>query len=758
MKLSRRSSTRSKRARPSSNSQRNAVSAALNTTSTDTSTMTRLLPLGAMMLLSALTPAAYAQQSDANKEAGKELAAVKVQAEADKPDGVKASATRVGKILQDPHDIPQAVTTLTSSLLEQQHVGSLREALRNVSGLSFNASEGGRSGDNVNLRGFYTFGDFYLDGIRDTAQYNRETFNLEQIDVLRGAGATLFGRGQAGGVINQVSKTPLRFEQYEVTGSVGNRNNDEVTADLNKPLGEHTAIRINAFQRDEGSFRKNPVTGDEPEVHRKGVAVSLGLNLRTDNQFWINHYLLKTDDNPDYGVSFNAATRAPGQIQSANTFFGTDATFDKSTTNITTLVNEYKFTPSTQLRTQLRFADYDRSYWAKTPNLTTPPNALASVGGNVTRASHYQTVTLQSDFNTKFDALGYTHDIVTGIEYLNEDSKRKGLQNFGSTAAPDYRPYQEAVTGIRNTFTSDSYAVYAQDTVEIIPRWKATVGVRRDEIDADYSSATSPQLKFGENSYRAALSFQPDDDSHYYLTWSDTFSPTADLYQLTVTPQPPERSNVVEIGTKWNFFDGDLALRTALYSATKNWERNTDLESTAAILTRKRRTNGFEIEVAGRISERWEIFTGLALQNAKILKVAENINANTGVITFGNPGYEGQRARNTPKATFNLWSTYQLTSRWKIGGGVEAKGNRQGFNPSSAAAVPTLNGVYHPNTAPGYARWDALAAYEQNKWALRLNVKNVFDKLYYDAIYDNGPFTVPGTRRTATLTLDYKFN
>jgi catecholate siderophore receptor len=730
---------------------------AINPALSDTSTVTRLLPLGAMMLFSAMTPQAFAQQSNSTNEPSKELAAVKVQADADKPDGVRATSTRVGKVLQDPHEIPQAITTLTSSLLEQQHVGSLREALRNVSGLSFNASEGGRSGDNVNLRGFYTFGDFYLDGIRDTAQYNRETFNLEQIDVLRGAGATLFGRGQAGGVINQVSKTPLRFEQYEVTGSLGNRNNDEVTADLNKPLGEHTAIRINAFQRDEGSFRSNPATGDEPEIHRKGVAVSLGLNLHTDNQFWINHYLLKTDDNPDYGVSFDAATRAPGRIQSANTFFGTDATFDKSTTNISTLVNEYKFTPSSQLRTQLRFADYDRSYWAKTPNLTTPPNALAGVGGNVTRASHYKTITLQSDFNTKLEALGYTHEIVTGVEYLNEDSDRRGLQNFGTTAAPDYRPYQETVTGNRTSFTSDSYAVYAQDTVELIPQWKATVGVRRDEIDANYSSATSPLLKFGENSYRAALSFQPDDDTHYYLTWSDTFSPTADLYQLTVTPQPPERSNVVELGAKWNFFDGDLALRTALYSATKNWERNTDLESTAAILTRKRRTNGFEVEVAGRLSERWELFAGLALQNAKILKVAENINATTGAITFGNPGYAGQRARNTPKYTFNVWSTYQLTSRWKVGGGVEAKGNRQGFNPSSAAALPTLNGVYHPNTAPAYARWDALVAYEQSQWALRLNVKNVFNKLYYDSVYDNGPFTVPGARRTATLTLDYKF-
>ncbi|MGB4765849.1 MAG: TonB-dependent receptor plug domain-containing protein, partial [Rugosibacter sp.] len=232
----------------------------------------KLLPLSAMILASlASSPAANAQEVASTVE--KQLPAVTVQAEAEKADGYRATTTRVGKTLQDPHDIPQAITTITKTLMEEQQVGSLREALRNVSGLTFNAAEGGRSGDNMNLRGFYTFGDMYLDGIRDTAQYNRETFNYEQIDVLRGAGAMLFGRGQAGGVINQVSKTPLNEEQYKLTGSIGENDYQEVTADLNKPLNENTAVRINLLQRDEGSWRSNPATGSEPEIHRKGIGI-----------------------------------------------------------------------------------------------------------------------------------------------------------------------------------------------------------------------------------------------------------------------------------------------------------------------------------------------------------------------------------------------------------------------------------------------------------------------------------------------------
>jgi outer membrane receptor for ferric coprogen and ferric-rhodotorulic acid len=49
---------------------------------------------------------------------------VNVEAAVEQPDGYRATATRVGKVLQDPHDIPQAVTTVTNSLMEEQQVGS----------------------------------------------------------------------------------------------------------------------------------------------------------------------------------------------------------------------------------------------------------------------------------------------------------------------------------------------------------------------------------------------------------------------------------------------------------------------------------------------------------------------------------------------------------------------------------------------------------------------------------------------------------
>jgi catecholate siderophore receptor len=694
-----------------------------------------------MMMAGLLGAAADASAADEQT-----LPAVTVKANAEQqPDGYRASKTRVGKVVQDPHDVPQAITTITRSLMDEQEANSLKEALRNVSGLSFNAAEGGRSGDNMMLRGFYTFGDIYLDGIRDTAQYNREVFNTEQVDVLRGAAAMLFGRGQAGGVINQVSKTPMLYGINKVSVGVGTDGYFETKADLNQRIGETTAIRLNVMNRDEDSARSNPASGTTPEIHRQGVAPSISFGLGTDHEVTLSHLWLQTNDRPDYGVPFNSVSHKPETNYSkSNTYWGSSGSFDESETNVTTLSYLYKISPETQWRTVARGANYRRAYWAVAPQGGAPTAAsLASQSKN--REFDTDNFVLQSDFNTAFNLFGMKNELVTGVEYLKEGSKRWALQNLGTASNPVYKSghYTSAAP---NTYSGDTYSAYVQDTVEFVRDWKLTVGIRRDEMRSEYqspsgTSTTSYRGDFGENSYRTGLSWQPSADQHYYIGWSDSFSPTADLYQLSGSQYPAERSKVSEIGAKWLLLDGNLAFRTALYHAVKDWERNTDLESSASILTKKRESNGIELELAGRVTDNWEVFSGLSLIDAEILEVAPS---------NGNANFVGQMPRNTPKQTFNLWTTYKLPMGFKVGGGMEFKSKRYGGAPTGTAA-------FNPNWVPSYTRWDAMLSYDQPKYAVKLSVQNVFDKLYYDAIYDNGGFTYVGQPRRYILSTEYKF-
>lgn len=692
----------------------------------------RRLPMGAAVVAALLGIGNAALAED-----DKTLSAVTVTATQDQPDGYRATKTRVGKVVQDPHDVPQAITTVTRALIEEQEANSLREALRNVSGLSFNAAEGGRSGDNMNLRGFYTFGDMYLDGIRDTAQYNRELFNLEQVDVLRGAAAMLFGRGQAGGVINQVSKTPMLYGINKAGFGVGTHGFQEVKADLNQRIGDTTAFRINVMNRDEGSARSNPYTGAEPEIHRMGFAPSIAFGLGTNHEVTLSHYWLKTQDKADYGVPFSGK-RPDQNAAKSGYYWGTDSNFDDSETNISTLNYLYKISPDTQWRTVLRAANYKRAYWAVAPQGALTAASLSNLAK--TRQFETQNYVLQSDLSTAFTLFGMKNELITGIEYLNEDSIRWALRNLGTATNPLYKPGQ-FTTAAPATYKGETYSAYVQDSVEFVPDWKLTLGIRRDIMQSEYFTTTAFSGNFGENSYRAGLSWQPTAAQHYYAGWSDSFSPTADLYQLSGNQYPAERSKVVEVGGKWLLADGDLSLRTSLYRAIKDWERNTDLESTATILTRKRQSDGIELEAAGRITDNWEVFSGLSYIHAEILEVAPG---------NGNPNFIGQMPRNTPKKTFNLWTTYQLPYGFKVGGGMEYKSRRYGGAPTGTAA-------FNPNWVDSYVRWDAMVSYDQPKYTVKFNVQNIFDKVYYDALYDNGGFTVPGQARRFILSTEYKF-
>lgn len=693
----------------------------------------------------------------------------------------QGTTTRVGKLDQLPKDVPQALTIVSEKLMFEKNANTLKEALGNVSGLTYNAGEGGRIGDNMNLRGFYSFGDLYMDGIRDVAQYNRDTYNLEQIDVLRGSGSMLFGRGQAGGVINQVSKTPRQYDLDTVSATVGSHDYKRVTADLNKEIGEDMAVRLNAMKTDAGSSR------DHVSSEREGVAPSIRWGIGSADEFLLGHYYLKTHNTPDYGVPF--FERRPLDVP-ASRFYGTTSDYEDNTTNISTASWTHRFSADTELRTVLRYAEYERDLWVNQPQLRTSRDPVTGrCSGTPTtvsadslicrstkaRGGEERTVTSQTDFSTKFDTGLLKHQALLGAELLKEDAARwsystdpgvlGGTMPATTVGDPDASPgdlppgYGHRDKSNINSYVGNSMGLYAQDTVEFLPGWKILAGARYDKLDADYDfpasgsvAARSESLEYSEWSYRSGLMYQPTETQSYYLAWNDSFNPTADLYQLdNGAGFPAERSRTWELGAKWELLDGDLSLRTAIYRATKFWERNTDVESSGGILSKKRHTDGFELEAAGRITPNWEVFAGWALMDAKIDVPGYSVDAATGARTPHNPNLEGMRPRNAPPFTWNLWTTYKLGGGWKIGGGVEAKGARlaYGIRPGSDEI--------EPNVAPGYRRWDAMVAFEQARYTLKLNILNLLDEKYYESVYDNGGHVVPGTERAVQLTAELRF-
>src|SRR6202042_1316418 len=141
----------------------------------------------------------------------------------------------------------QNIVAVPQFVLHDQRNTTLRDALRNVPGISMAAGEFGAQGDNLTIRGFTARNDIFLDGIRDFGSYYRDSFDYDQVEVLEGPSGVQFGRGSTGGVINQESKAPAAQNFIHVTTQLGTDATRRIQVDVNRPipdLANGSAVRV----------------------------------------------------------------------------------------------------------------------------------------------------------------------------------------------------------------------------------------------------------------------------------------------------------------------------------------------------------------------------------------------------------------------------------------------------------------------------------------------------------------------------------
>ncbi|MGV8804194.1 MAG: TonB-dependent receptor [Polaromonas sp.] len=720
-----------------------------------------LLPLGALMLAASVSswaqstaPTEAAAQSATQAE-GKALAPVTVTGTRDRAaETYQSGITSVGKMPVPAKDIPQSLTVVNEKLIHDQGKDSFKSALENVIGITFEAGEGGRVGDNIRLRGFSAAGDIYLDGMRDIAQYNRDVFNTERVEVLRGAASMLFGRGSTGGIVNQVSKQPRLITEHEVNATLGTHNYQRVQGDFNFKLEGDAALRINAMATDGDGRGDN--TG--AATHRRGLALGYRLGIGTANEFELNYYHLHYNDKPDWGFQWFNGKPAPSPTNKY--WYGLDSDFQNDKADAVTLSHTYRWSDGSSLKTTLRDGDYSRAMWATqssfaagTTSLNLNPNTLVNRRTNAKSGEEHHTF-LQSDYLTTTNWFGRKNSLLVGAEYALEKSSRSTYPLLASAkpATTVGNPSSAGIGGnltqlVATDFKATTLGLYMQDTIELTKQWKLVGGLRVDNFRGDYDRVgnTPPNntpLSRSDTllSKRLGLMYQPNEEVSYYAAYGTSFNTSGDLYQFD--PQsantPPESSRNLEIGAKWELYGGDLSLRTALARTEKYNERNTDIDTAnnSYLLSGKRHTDALEFEVAGRITPQWDVFAGIGFLRAVIDQSGSNAAGQAEV---------GQNPGLSPSRQANLWTTYRIGDKWRIGGGFTAVSQNKPAN-----SVTTLN------RAPGYVKADALVEYRVNQdTALKLNIDNLFDKVYYNTLYRG--FAAPGDERSVRLTLTSRF-
>ena len=641
----------------------------------------------------------------------------------------KSDAATVGSKIEMPiRDIPQSVSVVKEELIESQNAFSLRDALKNVSGLTIAAGEGGRTGDSITLRGFAAHSDTYLDGVKDNGQYFRDTFFLERIEVLKGSSSILFGRGSTGGVINEVSKKPLPETLAIGDFTYGSFDFKRATLDVGAAPLDTVALRLNGLWQDADSFR------DFNFTDRWGVAPAVKLTVGPDTDLTFNFLHQEEDSVFDYGVPMFRGEPAEVPIER---FYGfPEDRLQEFDVNIVTAAFSHRFTSDFSVKNSFRFGDYERFYRTHLFGAVTDLGSASTVGRvQSLRLSAQDNYYNQTDFVLTKPVLGFTNTLMFGVEVGWEDFTFRSKDSNDvapiSIFAPTVTPTVGA--GRANDFSgilatdritdTETVAGYVLDQFEITPEWKLLGGARYDVFEAkqDDRVATDDFSRTDKEwSPRGGIVWQPTDWQSYYFSYGSSFNPSAEALSLNVANGnlPPEDNRNFEVGAKLDLLNGRLAANVALFRLEKTNARTTDPnDPTFNVLAGEQRTDGFELELAGEILPHWDISVAYALLDAEV--VESNTTA-TGSVSGLSKSLQGKEPINVPDHSGVVWTSYRLSDNWEVGGGVFFATER--FTDS-------VNEV----TLPGYARLDAVLAYHQKHFDVQLNVFNLADTEYFES-------------------------
>ncbi len=729
----------------------------------------KLLPLGAMLLAASFATSVRAQtENTLNTVTVREKAEV-----TEGKDSLRATETNIGKGQQKLRDIPQSITVVTERMMDDRNLDTVKDALKQTAGITFQAAEGGE--EDIRLRGFAlsTTGDIFVDGIRDPAFYDRDTFNLDRVELLRGSASMLFGRGSTGGAVNMVNKVPRLMDENQIDMTVGSHNHRRVVGDFNQQTGESSALRVSAMKTTADN------NGAGSSIDKQGLAGSYRWGIGERDEFTASLYRLENNNGINYGMPWikptstspaSATTLLPVNPTSN---YGMASDYNNGTATYATLAHTHRFDGETELITRVRRGAYTRDQRASTIRLTAGedlsnfgPNTVLT-RGTQNKIQNLDSVYLQSDLSTKFNALGMRHELLSGIDVAREKktvyAARTETQGLGgvdlikpntTVGTPDDGAWvneSSRVLRVNNQYTSTAWGVYAQDLAQIAPYWKILGGLRYDSLNGNYDSFGAPavnmsngalanyKMNIGEWSKRVGALFQPNERASYHFSAATSFNTSGDAYSLgpSNADVPPEQSINLELGAKIDSADKNFTTRYALFRSTKLHERNTDPLVDVAVLSGKRHATGLELDFTGRITPRWEAYGSFMwIPDARIDEAYKSPTGSDNERT-------GARPSLTPRISATLWNTYQINGQWRVGAGVNHR----------SAQTPNRNPGWE---APAFTTADVMAEYRvDEQLTFKGNVSNLTDKRYADQLY-SGHY-VPGAGRLVQVTGSYKF-
>ncbi|HEV7387291.1 MAG TPA: TonB-dependent siderophore receptor [Gemmatimonadaceae bacterium] len=639
-----------------------------------------------------------------------------------------SSATRTPTLLRD---VAQAVTVINRALIKDQAMQNMADVARYVPGVTMGQGEGNR--DQPTIRGNSTTADFYVDGVRDDAQYFRDLYNVERVEALKGSNAMIFGRGGGGGVMNRVVKEAGWSPAGELTLQGGSYENRRASLDVGRGLSSNVAARFNGVYENSDTFRDNVWTkrqGMNPTVSIASPSKQTRINLGYEN--FIDYRTA------DRGIpSFGTAPVATD----ISTFFGNpEVNFSRTRVNGGSASLSHATSAGVNVHNQTRFTSYDKTY----QNVL--PGAVDASGINVSMSAYnnaHQRTNIFNQTDVTYTARSWSlaHTLLIGGEI-----GRQGTDNFRNTGyfndtatailVPVATPivstpvsFRQSATDADNRVVNTTRSIYAQDQVELNDHVQLIAGLRYENFGIRYHDNRSNSTLTRDDkmiSPRVGVVLKPAEPASLYASYSVSYLPSAgdqfsSLTNVTAALEPEKFENI-EAGAKWDVADR-VALSAALYRLDRsNTRAPSAIDPSVTIQTGSQRSQGWELGVAGQVTSDWNVAGGFTRQRAVISSTTAAAKAGTAVPLV-------------PATTLSLWNKYRVLPQLSLGLGVVHQANMY------AAISNTVR-------LPAFTRVDGGLYFSLTDLvSTQLNLENVFNRKYYPLATGNNNIT-PGAPRS----------
>ena len=648
-------------------------------------------------------------------------------------------------------NVPQSVVVVTSEEITRRGFTSIGDMVNHVPGLNTSQGEGHR--DAVVFRGVRSTADFFLDGFRDDVQYYRPLYNLEQVEVLKGPNALLFGRGGTGGVINRVTKKGSLGDNFTDLGVAADTfGGVALQIDRNMSTNETSAFRVNGYYESLENHR------DFFDGDQIGFNPTAKLKLSEATVLDLSYEYIDQERFIDRGIPTGTDGRPVRALR--DTVFG-DPRLNTTEleANLFKALVQHRFSDTIKGNLSVFYGDYDKLYQnfyaAKYNQAETPDEVTLDGYVDTTQRENFQ---ISGNVITEFQTGNATHTLLVGVELIDTASDQDRFNTYFDTSESDKETFSIsaglplALVGGRGTnsegqatindFTLklnddthveiEASSVYVQDEIQLSEKFIAVLGVRYDEFDIEVDNVKSADVrsrKDDEVSPRAGLIYKPQENTSIYLSYSESFLPRSGEQFANINGDKnqldPDTFENLELGIKWNVNEA-LSLSASLFEIDKKSPQVADSDpSTLDVIESS--IEGFEVQIQGQLNAKWSINASYGYLDG------EQVNRS---------GSTGLRPRELPENTISLWTSYQLTP--KFGLGLGASYQEESFINNSNSA-----------TLPSYTRIDAAAYYEVSEdLSLQLHVENVSDRVYFPNSHSTHQASV-GEEINARLSLQW---